>query len=49
MFLTFQISPLKKILLESSFTIKSNLGFNVKYIAFSRSELLYPESNGFSI
>ena len=34
---------------ESSFTIKSNLGFNVKYIAFSRSELLYPESNGFSI
>ena len=34
---------------ESSFAIKSNLGFNVKYIAFSRSELLYPESNGFSI
>ena len=34
---------------ESNFTIKSNLGFNANYIAFSRSELLYPESNGFSI
>jgi hypothetical protein len=34
---------------ESSFTVKSNLGFGAKYIAFSRSELLYPESNSFSV
>ena len=30
---------------ESNFTIKSNLGFNAKYIAFSRSDLLLPVAN----
>ena len=34
---------------EPNFTIKSNLGFSAKYIAFSRSELLFPEANGFSV
>ena len=33
---------------ESNFSIKSNLGFSSKYIAFSRSELLTPSSSNSS-
>ena len=33
---------------ESNFSVKSNLGFNAKYIAFSNSELLTPIANSFN-
>ena len=33
---------------ESNFSVKSNLGFNANYIAFSRSELLTPTADSFS-